>query len=341
MHHGVTLNLRCDDPELADYVARIAPEPPSALWNTPDVEVVAHWTTERAKAPLGVLATAYLAALGKRMLLGEGELVWFRMQRDRDLQLRFRAGNRFDVAYCWAPSAKKLAQHPDLKRRKFFDLTRYLVTYPTAWVLERRHGWALLHAAAVALDDTAVLIAGVGGSGKTTAALALAARCGGTLLSDNLVFCDGTAMRPVREPLRLTDDSLELLRDAVADLELLDLPDGDGKTLFRLPGCSRAEYPVRAVFIPRFAAEASVTALAPGVACEVLAATNELALEVNDYHWYRSALDLLWPAPGNARRQLEVFERLGAGAPTYALAIDRERGIAALVDDVGKALGSR
>jgi len=340
--YGVSLNVRCDHVELLDYLTRLLPGLHGAPDTSPDVEVTGHWITDPPERGESLFPDATdLETLGKRMYIGDDDLVWFKTGRDRDLQLRFRQGDaspRFDVAYCYRPTDKKLAQRPNLKYRKFFDLLRYLVYYPAAWHLERTRGWTMIHAAAVGDGSRAILIGGPGGSGKTTTALALVANAGMTLLSENLVFCDGTRIYPLPEPLRLDDDSLALLGDGLeksGGLEPLDAPGSKSKSMYWLDRPSDDDGTAPAlVFIPQFSARGYVRALEPAAASERLAAVNRLTLEVNDYYWYTAALDMLWPEPGNARRQLEALEQLTSVAPCYTLGIDRRAGIAPVVENV-------
>jgi hypothetical protein len=92
------------------------------------------------------------------------------------------------------------------------------------------------------------------------------------------------------------------------------------------------------LFLPQFSRHGFVRQIAPGEAYELLAASNRLTLEVNDYYWYTAALDLLWPQPGNARRQLDVLQRLTATTPCYSLGIDRSAGVGPVVERVLECL---
>jgi hypothetical protein len=248
----------------------------------------------------------------------------------------------FDVDYCYRPSAEKVAKHPDYQVRKFFTLTQYLVQFPIAWHLARTRGWGLIHASAVAAGDRAVLVAGLGGSGKTTTCVSLMAQAGMTLLSENLLFSDGAAVFPLPEPIRLTDDSLTLLtgraREALVPIDLRGA--SRRKTLFRppVPATARPARPA-AIFLPQFADRGFVRPVPADEACELVAATNRLALEIDNYEWYAAALDLLWPQAGNAERELQVLRRLTATTPCYVLGIDRAAGVSAVVDAILRCLG--
>jgi hypothetical protein len=192
----------------------------------------------------------------------------------------------------------------------------------------------------VAAGDRAVLVAGPGGAGKTTTCVALMAQTGMNLVTDNLLFSDGDQIFAVFEPIRLTDESLLLLSHGGVQLEPLPIARCKHKTLFRLP-VAPAERPIRpaALFIPSFAPRGFVQPVAGEIASEFLSATNRLTVELSDYYWYTAALDLLWPQPGNAERQLSVLKRLTATTPCYALGIDRSAGVDPVVAQILECVG--
>jgi hypothetical protein len=350
--HGVTLNVSCNHEPMLDYLRELLDDAIRPVFDGPDLQVRGRWHSDEAALESdGVFAdegeSGDTPGFGKRMRLGEDDLVWFNTHRDKDLQLRFRRRAnqlQFDVAYCYHPTAEKLARYPAYAERKFFKLARYLVQFPVAWYLERTRGWTLLHASAVARGGEAVLVAGPGGAGKTTTCVGLLSHPGVRLVTENLLFTDGRHIFPLREPLRLTGDSLALLADGPRQA-LVPLGLGGGskhKVLFRLPA-TLDEGPVRpaALFIPRFTARGSLEPIAPAMASELLGATNRLTLELNDYDWYTAALDLLWPAAGHATHHATVLARLTAQTPCYALGIDRTAGVAPVVDRVLTCVGWR
>jgi hypothetical protein len=337
--HGVTLNLRCTNPEQLEYVRALLGEHVREPWDRADLEVDAEWIVrapgEDVEAP--VFEVDGLDAFGKRMHLGEDRLVWTDTHRDPNLQLRFRkgpSGPAFDVAYQYRPSAKKLAKYADFERKKFFDLMRYLVWFPLAWHLRRTRGWDMIHASAVRDEDRGILIAGPGGAGKTTTSIALAARAGMTLLTENLVFCDGERIYPVFEPIRLTDESLELLGEATGVLRPLEDGGGLKKKAMFVPPLDPDPAGVRPalVFLARFSPKGFARPLPPDVARDLIRATNQLTLELNDFYWYAAALDLLYPGGNEAAER--VLERLTRATPCLSLGIDRSAGVGAVVDQV-------
>jgi len=344
--HGVRLNLSCNFDELFEYVQHLLGPDVRPVWESPDIEVGGTWRTGAPTAEESPFPDeGGEEGFGKRMRLSQDELVWFDTHRDKDLQLRFRrhgTATSFDVDYWYHPSSKKLAKFPDYLQRKFFTLTRYLVHFPIAWHLARTRGWVLVHASAVAAGDEAIMVAGPGGAGKTTTCVGLIGRPGVRLVTENLLFTDGDHVFPLLEPIRLTDESLALLDERqLRALDPLGVAGGSKhKSLFHLPHDPAAP-PARpvALFIPRFTDHGFVKPMPAGVACEIVNASNRLTLELNDYDWYTAALDLLWPEPGLAARQVDVLRRLTEGTSCYALGIDRSAGVSAVVDRIVDCVG--
>lgn len=338
--YGVKLNLMGDYIELLEYQEMLMPGLSGPPHENPDLEVYAHWLdTPHQKGVSYFENIDHLNGIGKRMLIGEDELVWVDTHRDKDMQLAFRRNGQrpvFDVAYCYQPSQKKQVKYPKFREKKFFDLARYLVFFPIAWHLERTRSWMLIHASAVSDGENAILIAGPGGAGKTTTCVGLIARTGMKLLTENLLLCDGEKIYPVIEPLRLTDDSLALLKNAMKGLEPIELPGGlRTKTMYWLPEGQKLRSAKPAImFIPQFAKKGFTHPLSPGLAQEQINATNRLTLELNDYYWYTAALDVLWPEPGNSQRQLNVLNKLTKTAPCYSLGIDKSAGVEPVVDQI-------
>lgn len=337
--HGVTLNLRCGHRPLLRHVAELLGDHVHEPWRHPDLEVEGHWLPTAPGDDLAQPAfdVAHLDGFGKRMHLGEDELVWGDTHRDKSLQLRFRrtaSAPIFDVAYRYKPSTKKLAKYPDFTHKKYFDLTRYLVWFPIAWHLKRTRGWEMLHASAVADGERCILVAGPGGAGKTTTCIALVARAGMRLVSENLVFCDGERIFPVPEPIRLTDQSLELLGDAASCLRPFGAPGGlKKKSMFAAPlEASPAGVRPALLFLARFSTPGFVRPISVPIAGEWIRATNLLTLELNDFYWYAAALDLWWPDTKNTAD--DPVQRLTRTTPCYSLGIDRARGVDPVVEQV-------
>jgi len=345
--HGVRLNLHSGHAPLVDYVREHlggAAGPATTPLADADLEVRCLWTEgelDDHASPALLLSESPpvgpLERIGKRMLGSADELLWLDPQRMLGLQLRVRRRERgweFIVAYRYHPGAKHRHDAQEYEYKKFFSLMSYLVHYPVFWHLERTRGFALVHAAALGTGMGAVLVGGLGGVGKTTLSMALSRQPGFTLGAENLSLTDGATVLPVHEPIRLDPRSLELLGE-MRGLTPMRFPSGlKEKHLFHVrPADSDPPWAPRALYLPHFS-ERRVTRLSPGEAAERFMAMNRLTLEVDDYVWFASALDLHWPSPGLTARRTSVVEALTRRAACFDLGVDPTAGVAAAVADV-------
>lgn len=339
--HGVGLNLSCGNADLLQYTAQLFGDHARESWAQPDLDIVCEWHTlgRGGEARRNGFDVAGMESLGKHVHLGDDRLVWTEAYGDRNLQLRFalREGvPTFEVVYSFRPSTRKASKDTHLEHRRFFELVRYLVLFPIAWQLRHTRGWELIHAAALADGDRAVLLAGPSGAGRTTACVALVAQAGLTLLSENLVFCNGDLLYPVWEPVRIADESFELLGDAVGELR----PFGSvGELKVKTALLPPVEVDPRGirpglVLLPRVTKHGYLRRIPPAVACEQLRATNLLIPEVSDFHRYAAALDLLWPRKAGATTVEDPLQRLTATTPCHDLGIDRAAGTGTVVERV-------
>jgi hypothetical protein len=336
--HGVRLNLHSQHAALVDYARDHLGGLATEAVADPDLEVRCLWSEgERDDTSNAFPSDSSLERIGKRMLGNADTLVWLNPQRMLGLQLRIRRTARgwgFDVAYRYHPGEKHQHELREYEYKKFFSLMSYLVYYPVFWHLERTRGCALIHAAALGTGMGAVLVGGLGGVGKTTLSMALGQQPGFTLGAENLTLTDGATVLPCHEPIRLDPNSVQLL-GAVRGLTPMHFPSGlKAKHLFHVaPAMVDPPWAPRALFLPHFSAR-RVTRLPAGEAAERFMAMNRLTLEVDDYTWFASALDLHWPSPGLTARRTSAVETLTRHAACFDLGVDPTAGVAAAVADV-------
>lgn len=190
-------------------------------------------------------------------------------------------------------------------------LTRPLLSIPLLELLKRR-GLFSIHASAVAAPTGALVFAGASGVGKTTLALALAAR-GFELMGDDFVFAsvNGSAIELVGLPEQpdVTDETAALL----------GLVDGSAAA----PG-----WPKRRLRLDRAAPSGWAERGVPGrlVFPELRACVRESALEPLSPDEAATALapNILLTAMTATDRHLEVLVRLAASVPSYRLGLGRD-----------------
>jgi hypothetical protein len=216
----------------------IAPSPASSC----DVELE---LVDRLPAPIP-LRTRYCS--------GEPDDVTTRVEIVDDARgltaFRYGDGTAIDVDHHARPARIRAAIAPD---QTLDDLTAYLYG-PVLGFLLRAWGRLALHASCVRVGDSAVLIAGAPGAGKSTTAAALAAR-GHVIISDDLTaltFDDGfPAAWPAFDHLRLWPDGAHVVLGSGGQLDRIT-PTWD-KRRFPLDGGAFADgpCPVHAIVVLR------------------------------------------------------------------------------------------
>ncbi len=338
--HGASVNVQSSHSPLVAYAKQHLHQQAGPAHSHPSITVQCLWSEGKCDEDHNPFAMdGRFNAVGKRMLSNSQELIWLNTLRKKGLQLRFRRepeGHFFEVAYSYHPNERHWQSNDHHEYRKYISLMDYLVYFPVLWYLERERGWTTIHASALLFEGRSVIIAGLGGTGKTTTCVALLQQPGFELISENIIFTDGEFIYPCYEPVQLNKDSLTMLNGVKFQLIPAAFPECvKEKSLFHFNISNKAKRtePV-AVFLPQFSDQSYVKELSPSLAAEKIIAMNHLALELNDYNWYASALDMQWPKLGLATERLEVIRKFASIPRWYELGIDRKAGLAQTVKDI-------
>ncbi len=344
--HGVTLTLASDHAPLLEHARKHLRSMIVPVEKNPAFTVRCSWSGGKWKRRRNPFSSEQvLDPIGKRMLGASDELIWLDTLRMKGLSLRFRqAGERwlFDASFC-ADSSADEGDLSESLHRNYFTLMNYLVLYPILWSLERVRGWTVVHGSGLNTALGGILICGLGGVGKTTACVALMNQPGATLLSENLILVDGESLYPFPEPIRLDETSRSLLGSRMGCLERMSFPVGLKKKWLYHPRkkVSSDPAPSSVVVFPRFSRERRIVPLSSGEAAEKMGAMNRLSREVNDYYWYASALEMMFPRPGQGEARVRRLSELTANARCYTVGVDRSQSVEAVVEDLLFALGNR
>jgi hypothetical protein len=335
--HGLPVSVETDHPSLSSFVrAQFEAEEggdPSA-----ELLVRASWRWGEPAVPHALPAgiPARRAGRGLTIACAEGDdaaahAIWSRVPGFPELTLRYvlagETSPRLEVDASCAYVPQGLGRRLEYLRparverkrdRLFFKLMYFAIYYPMAWSLLRGRGWGLLHASAVALPSgRAVLLAGMGGVGKSTLGLSLLSRPGARLLSDNLLFHDAHHVYCCPEPVRLDDLAVRGVAAAGIEPERSGLPlTAHPKPTYALPPGLRAEAaPPAGVFFLSAAASPACDRIEPDRAARLLAAGNDLAREIEDYRPCAALLDTLAamrgrPHPAPAASLHTLLERI-------------------------------
>jgi hypothetical protein len=342
---GVRLRIASEYGDLVDYARMHLPDH-LVTAGEPHIEVNVRWLEgpEVDPAALAFEGQGDLDRVGKRLLAGPDTLVWTDLLRIKNLVLRFRLdGERLimDAIYRYAPKAAKLETEPNYRYKKFFGLMSWFVFHPLAWYLEHFRGLYLLHASGIDFMGQGLVIAGVGGVGKTTTGVSLLAHEGTRLVSENLVFYDAERLYSCYEPIRIDDQSVELLGPRRQILSDAEIPDGaNHKNVYHVRRSAVADsVEASALFVPRFTRHGYFRPLAVDECMELLVAFNELTREVNDFQWFAATLRIAWPAPRSLERRAATLRGLLEKVNRFEIGIDRAQGVEPVVRGILERAG--
>ena len=191
-------------------------------------------------------------------------------------------------------------------------------TILTWWAAD--HGLALLHGAAVATSDGAVVLAGTSGAGKSTTALACLAAGMQFIGDDACLIAPGPVptVHSVYGLAKLEPDAARRL----PGLTRFSITQGESETLVD-PGSSRCrQAPLRAIFLP------SVTGNS---------ATRTVKIGAADA-WRTLVPTTLLEGGGVARRSLAILGEVARGVPCFRVELGED--LDGVVDTVRGVLGS-
>ena len=338
--HGVRLALVTDyRPLLAfgrEYLG------PLLVTHRAEPEVTVSFRFDADPLPPATSATG-LRRAGRRLWLDDGRVYQPELLGFPGLALLTRRrGNRWTVRATYRPPSRLARWHHRLRGpdpRLVATLLYYLAYFPLLAYLEAHRGWTPLHAAGVALPEGGLLIAGLPGCGKTTLALAFAARPGARLLSDNLVLTDGRQLYACPEPIHLDDGLRPLLPDLADLLVAEERTVTHGRRDYRpRPHRQAAATPPRWLLFPLFADEVRLAPLSPEAALDRLLTIGEQTKELAAYTAQRAVWGLLDDAPGWAGRVRERLTDLVERLACYELHLPPGRPLPPLTAEVLTAL---
>lgn len=283
-----------------------------------------HERPPRARTDL----TPGLAAMerpDRDLYVEKGRIAWFRIDDLRQLVLQARrAGEGLQVQGDYHFYLNRNPQRDRLRRvwerraldarreKRFATLLYYLAYYPAMWWLENHAATHPLHAAGVAGERGAIVLAGPSGVGKSTLTVALTA-AGGNPLSETFLLHRGRDLVAVPEPVLLDTFSQRWLGDGAAQLGR-----APGSFVFERDGFhlehNVRQAPAAAIVLPRRASPAGIAPLTPAVAHRRISGGHQLVKDMRRYWAFAAA-----------------FENLGSASEAEALMLQRERALAALV----------
>ncbi|TMA35622.1 MAG: hypothetical protein E6J75_05270 [Deltaproteobacteria bacterium] len=335
---GVAVDVATDHLPLARYLEGHFAQLQSggAAAGEPDVSVRVRWTEgpRESVGPETVFPDWPVETMIDRHVhVGANRVVWLYVDdvgplavasevagdtRRFELRFHFTLGSRG-----WRERLKRVVYWrnlPALRRGRLSTLTYYAVYYPVWWQLESRGAGHPLHAAGVAIDGRALVLAGLPGAGKSTLATSLLAVPGAELLADNVVLHDGRQIYGCFEPLLLDEQSRSWLGQRQT-LRALGRRHVFARDAYHAPHRTGGLPPGAVVVLAR-GRETRLTPIDSGMCARTLLAINEVAKEVRRYHVLAAVLGMIEPAAqAHAHERAARLERLLAGVPCYVLEV--------------------
>ena len=335
---GVTVDVETDHADLARYLRGHfgQVQAPDATSATADVSVRVRWTEgprETARPETVFPDWPVDTMIDRHVYVGPNRVVWLRVDDVPALALASEHGGptrRFDLRFHfslgsqgWRERLKRAVYRQKvsaLRRSRLSTLTYYAVYYPVWWHLESRAAGHPLHAAGVAMDGRALVLAGLPGAGKSTLAASLLTVPGAELLADNVVLHDGRQIYGCFEPV-LLDEQTRAWLPQPPPLRALGRRHVFKRDAYHAPHRTDGLPPGAAVILAR-GRETRLTPIDSAVCARSLLAINEVAKEVRRYHVLGAILGMVEPAAqAEAHERAARLERLLAGIPCYVLEV--------------------
>ena len=210
-------------------------------------------------------------------------------ERGGNLTLLDRRGRR---ALLWYPSPGEISSW-EFSRPFLYPI--HALMLPTAWTP--------VHAAAVARNGAAILVAGRGGIGKTTTAL-VCAEAGWDYISDDFVLIGGTPWRAcgIYRSARMREDMFDRLPRSMEAVTNISTEDGEVRAeidVGRLGRIESGNVEIHAIVLPRRAgaACAALTPCRPSQVLSALAGSTSIILGGGQTEIFEKLTDLVKKVP--------------------------------------------
>jgi hypothetical protein len=334
---GVAVDVETEHAEFDRYLAAQFPGSGPAS-GAPDVAVRVRWSEgPRAELTPPAVFPGWGAAtrVDRHVYTDPGRVLCLRCDDAPQIAVASAPGDgrgprRFELRFHfsldgagWRETAKRALRWrrvPALRRNRLSTLAYYAVYYPVWWHLEARGSAHPLHAAAVAIDGRALLLAGLPGCGKSTLAGTLLGAPGVELLSDNIVLHDGARVFGCFEPLLLDAETRSWLGQRVR-LEPVGRRHQYARDAFHAPHRTDG-VPLAAALVVARGPSTRLTPLPPTECARLLLAANEAAKEVRRYHVLSALLGLAERgALAHMDQRLAHLDRLLAPVPCHWLEV--------------------
>jgi len=338
--HDITLSLTSDNEEFLIYTRANLPNVILTQGRRPSIDVGLFWDMETI--PNRTSPSTY-DRLSRRILIGEHEIIQTQILLLPGLQLRLsEENNRITFEASFKQHRKMINVFSYLrqgirKEKIYATLIYYLIYFPLIWYAERTSMLFPIHAGAVAMNDRAILLTGLGGIGKSTITMAFLNDPKIKLLSENLVLHNHNNIFAFPEVIHLDHLSYSLLGRMTNKLK------PTGKTFFRNRDCydisaSDRIYKAKPIILInlRQSNKLQISPISNEKAIETILSNDLLAREINEYSQQRAIFNFLDHNIGGYQRRFDSLREIIRGIPCYDLCIKPQDDLRQIVNIIRK-----
>jgi len=303
----------------------------------PDIKIALEWN---ATLPREYSA---LEKLGRRIWVADHHLRYDEIWQAPGLQMEIDWEDTFTVqaTYDWpSQRAKWFSRIINSAQKKLFVLLiYYLIYFPCAWWLERKMGWTLMHASAIATPEGGLIFSGLPGCGKSTTALASLSQSTWQVVSDNLLFTNGSRVFACPEPIHVDKETRALVGDLGQRVRPTGREFSHQRQDYEIASQARQQSttPLALGFL-HLGEETSVRPIDPTTATRRLMANDYLAKEWMAYQESAAAMHQVWPQIGDQEQRRENLMSLARSMPCYEVTVAQREDIRQAMEAITGAM---
>ena len=269
--------------------------------------------------------------ISRNIWIGESQILITEIERFPGLKLRITLESHILMVDAFLEdtnpnSMRKLLKSWLVKNRynhlKYIGLVYYLIYLPFLYYMERFRNLFLIHAGAVEFQGQGIILAGLGGVGKSTFSLGSMNVASCKFLSDNIIFHNETTIYPLPEPIALDSSSKEFIGNAEKHLQPINIPSSHNRMYYhvRPDYCCSAAIP-KSIFWLQWGEANEIKPLAKDDCIKGILKINLLAKELREYYILAAAIDLAFPQPLSSAAYIESLSSLISTLNCYTLQI--------------------
>jgi hypothetical protein len=334
--HDITLSLTSDNEDFLTYTRAYLPNVILTHGKRPSIDVRLLWDMEFI--PNKTSPTKY-DRLSRRILIGEHEIIQTQILLLPGLQLRLSEENkRISIKATFKQHRKMINVFSNLrqgirKEQIYAALIYYLIYFPLSWYAERTLMLFPIHAGAVAMNERAILLTGLGGIGKSTITMAFLNDPQIKLLSENLVLHNHNNIFAFPEVIHLDHLSYSLLSTMTNRLKMIRKTYSHNRACYDISASDRI-YKAKPVILInlRQSNKFQISPISSEKAFEMILSNDLLAREINEYSQQRAIFNFLDHNIGGYQRRFDSLREIIGGIPCYDLCIKPREDLGQIVN---------